>query len=116
MLVDFNFVRKYTLRKCSVRLRLVVFCFRGFHGSGDSCIYEDRFANESGCCSYSESCRLYSSSIYLIKDGRRANAKSLLGVMSLGIEIGASVQIEAEGEDADKAVSDLIEYLQNPKF
>lgn len=58
----------------------------------------------------------YRSSIYLIKDGRRANAKSLLGVMSLGIEIGASVQIEAEGKDADKAVSDLIEYLQNPKF
>lgn len=58
----------------------------------------------------------YKSTVYLVKDGRRANAKSLLGVMSLGIENGAEIEIDADGVDATQAVSDLVEYLKNPKF
>ena len=58
----------------------------------------------------------YRSTIYLIKDGRRANAKSLLGVMSLGIENGAEIEVSADGDDAKEAVQTLIDYLTNPKF
>lgn len=58
----------------------------------------------------------YRSTIYLIRSGRRANAKSLLGVMSLGIENGAEIEIEAEGDDEQDAVSALMSHLKNPKI
>ena len=58
----------------------------------------------------------YRSTIYLIRSGRRANAKSLLGVMSLGIENGAEIEIEAEGDDAQEAVNALMSHLKNPKI
>lgn len=58
----------------------------------------------------------FRSLIYLVRSGRRANAKSLLGVMSLGIENGAEIEIEAEGDDAQEAVNVLVSHLKNPKI
>ena len=58
----------------------------------------------------------YRSTIYLVRSGRRANAKSLLGVMSLGIENGAEIEIEADGDDAQDAVNALLSHLKNPKI
>lgn len=58
----------------------------------------------------------FKSSIYLNRDGRRANAKSLLGVMSLGIENDAQIEVSADGEDQDEALATLTEYLKNPKI
>lgn len=55
------------------------------------------------------------STVYVTRDGRRANAKSLLGVMSLGIENGVEVEISAEGGDEQEAVDVLAGFLQNPK-
>ena len=57
----------------------------------------------------------FKSTIYLTRDGRRANAKSLLGVMSLGIENGVGIDINADGVDAQEAVDELVSYLNNPK-
>ena len=56
----------------------------------------------------------YRSSIYLSRSGRRANAKSLLGVMSLGIENAAEIEITADGEDQQDALEALVTYLENP--
>ena len=56
----------------------------------------------------------YHSTIYIVRSGRRANAKSLLGVMSLGIENGAEIEISADGIDAKEAVDTLVAYLNNP--
>ncbi len=56
----------------------------------------------------------FRSSIYLSRSGRRANAKSLLGVMSLGIENQAEIEITAEGEDQEAALDALVSYLENP--
>jgi len=56
----------------------------------------------------------FRSSIYLSREGRRANAKSLLGVMSLGIENYSDVEITAEGEDENDAIDVLVAYLENP--
>ena len=53
-------------------------------------------------------------SIYLIKGDRRANAKSLLGVISLGIVDGDEITIQADGEDADNAVTAMKIFIQNP--
>jgi len=58
----------------------------------------------------------FKSSIYLTRSGRRANAKSLLGVMSLGIENDAQIEIIADGEDQDAAIETLVGYLNNPKI
>ena len=57
----------------------------------------------------------FRSSIYLSRGGRRANAKSLLGVMSLGIEHGSEVEITADGEDEQSAIDTLISHIENPK-
>jgi len=56
----------------------------------------------------------FRSSIYLSRDGRRANAKSLLGVMSLGIENQSEVEITTDGEDEKIALDALVSYLENP--
>ena len=56
----------------------------------------------------------FKSSIYLSRSGRRANAKSLLGVMSLGIENAAEIEITADGDDQQQAIESLIHYLENP--
>ena len=53
----------------------------------------------------------YKSSIWILKDERRANAKSLLGVLSLGIGQGARLAITVEGEDEAEAAADLEKYL-----
>lgn len=53
----------------------------------------------------------FDSSIYIEKDGRRANAKSLLGVLSLGIEQGDYLTVSAEGEDEEEALERLALYV-----
>ena len=45
--------------------------------------------------------------VWLSRSGRRVNAKSIMGVMMLAAGNGASVTIEAEGEDADAALAAL---------
>ena len=59
---------------------------------------------------------VYKSSIWLTRGERRANAKSLLGVMSLGIENGMEIEIVAEGPDEEAALEDVRSYLENPAF
>lgn len=54
------------------------------------------------------------STIYLSRGDRRANAKSLLGVMSLGIEDGMELTVTAEGPDEAEALERICEYLTNP--
>ncbi len=53
----------------------------------------------------------YKSSVWIENCERRANAKSLLGVLSLGISKGDSVAIIAEGPDEAEAVDGLIDLL-----
>ncbi len=52
----------------------------------------------------------FKSSIWVEKEERRANAKSLLGVLSLGITGGTQIKIIADGHDEDAAV-DALEKL-----
>ncbi len=54
-------------------------------------------------------------SIWVEKDDRKVNAKSLLGVLSLGIVCGTTVNIIADGVDENKAAEELAE-LVNTKF
>ena len=49
----------------------------------------------------------YSSEIFLVRDERSVNAKSIMGVMMLAAGQGVVVEIQAEGDDAEEAVSEL---------
>ena len=53
----------------------------------------------------------YKCSIWVEKDERRVNAKSLLGVLSLGIVKGTPITIIADGSDEDEAVAALSELI-----
>ena len=53
----------------------------------------------------------YKSSIWVESGDRRVNAKSLLGVLSLGINKGTQIDIIAEGPDEDLAVRSLKELI-----
>ena len=49
----------------------------------------------------------YKCELWLSRNGRRVNAKSIMGVMMLAAGKGAMLVIEAEGEDADAALAAL---------
>ena len=54
----------------------------------------------------------YKSSIWVEKDERKVNAKSLLGVLSLGITGGTNIMIIADGQDENDAVEGLAALVQ----
>lgn len=53
----------------------------------------------------------YDSSVYVEYENKKVNAKSLMGMMSLGIDTGEQVKISADGSDADAAVEAIEKYL-----
>ena len=55
----------------------------------------------------------FKSSIWVEKEERRVNAKSLLGVLSLGIVVGTNIRIIADGSDEEEAVSSLVELVKS---
>jgi len=55
----------------------------------------------------------FRSSIWVEKDERRVNAKSLLGVLSLGIVGGTSIKIIADGSDEKEALAALISLVES---
>ena len=58
----------------------------------------------------------FESNIWLESDNRKLNAKSLLGIMSLGIVTGAVVTLSASGSDQQEAVEALAELLQRDMY
>ncbi len=58
----------------------------------------------------------FESSIYLESGNRKMNAKSLLGIMSLGITTGAAITLSADGPDAEAAVNALEQLLQRDLY
>ncbi len=77
---------------------VVVLCESGLHNK--QVIFFVQKANE------------YDSSIWLESENRKMNAKSLLGIMSLGIVTGATITLSASGPDAEEAVNALAALLQ----
>lgn len=57
----------------------------------------------------------YRSDIHLSRNGRRVNAKSIMGVMMLAAGLGSEVELEADGPDEAEAVH-AIAALVNDKF
>ena len=55
----------------------------------------------------------YKSSIWVEKDERKVNAKSLLGVLSLGIVGGTTIKIIVDGSDAKEALDGLVALVES---
>ncbi|MBQ9167988.1 MAG: HPr family phosphocarrier protein [Oscillospiraceae bacterium] len=81
---------------------IVVRCESGLHNK--QATYFVQKANEFDC------------SIWLESANRKMNAKSLLGIMSLGIITGTTVTLTAVGNDAEAAVNALEALLQRDVF
>ena len=55
----------------------------------------------------------FKSGIWVEKEERRVNAKSLLGILSLGIVGGTAIRIIADGTDEEQAVASLVELVDS---
>ena len=53
----------------------------------------------------------FKSDVWLERNGRRVNAKSIMGVMMLAAAKGTTISIETEGEDADTAMSSILALI-----
>ncbi len=53
----------------------------------------------------------FTSSIYFEMDEKKVNAKSIMGMMSLVLSSGSKVVINADGDDEEKAISELSTFL-----
>ena len=81
---------------------IVVRCESGLHNK--QATYFVQKANEFDC------------SIWMESGNRRMNAKSMLGIMSLGIVTGANVVLTASGSDEEAAVNALEALLQRDVY
>ena len=81
---------------------IVVRCESGLHNR--QATYFVQKANEFAC------------SIWVEADNRKMNAKSLLGIMSMGIVTGSTVTLSAVGSDAEAAVNALDTLLQRDVY
>ena len=55
----------------------------------------------------------YNSKIYVEDGDRKVNAKSIMGMMILGLSAGESVVVSAEGEDEAEAIENIEKYLSS---
>ena len=55
----------------------------------------------------------YDSTIYIEAEGKRVNAKSIMGMMSLGMDSGENVTVSADGEDEAAAIEGIEKFLSN---
>lgn len=53
----------------------------------------------------------FSSEIWITRNGRRVNAKSIMGVMMLAAVKGAAIQLETSGQDEQEAMSALVTLI-----
>ena len=81
---------------------VVVRCESGLHNR--QATYFVQKANEFEC------------SIWVESGSRKMNAKSLLGIMSLGIITGATITLFADGSDAECAIDALEQLLQHDVY
>ena len=55
----------------------------------------------------------YASKIYIQIGEKSINAKSIMGMMTLGLVAGCMIKVEAEGTDEEQAVAQIEKYLTN---
>lgn len=54
----------------------------------------------------------FSSDVFLEKDGKKVNAKSIMGLMSLAVSSGSFITLIVDGKDEEEALKELSKYIQ----
>ncbi|HIR75680.1 MAG TPA: HPr family phosphocarrier protein [Candidatus Choladousia intestinipullorum] len=57
----------------------------------------------------------YASEIHVESEGRTVNAKSIMGMMTLGLSSGETIVVTANGVDESEAIKNIEEYLSSTK-
>ncbi len=55
----------------------------------------------------------YGSEIYVESENKKVNAKSIMGMMTLGLYTGEKVLVSANGEDEEEAIANIEKFLSN---
>ena len=55
----------------------------------------------------------YDSKVHLVTGDKRINAKSIMGMMTLGLDAGEEITLSANGEDEEAAMAGIEQYLSN---
>lgn len=55
----------------------------------------------------------YASSVSIIKDGKKADAKKVFGLMGLGVKNGMEITVQIEGDDEEAACEGIKTFLEN---
>ncbi|MEA1971106.1 MAG: HPr family phosphocarrier protein [Thermodesulfobacteriota bacterium] len=55
----------------------------------------------------------YESKVFLEKNGRKVEGRSILGILTLACPIGSRITVEADGSDADDVIRELVELVEN---
>ena len=58
-------------------------------------------------------CSQYGSEIYVESDNKKVNAKSIMGMMTLGLYSGETVTVSANGEDEEEALANIEKFLSS---
>ncbi len=53
----------------------------------------------------------FASEIYIVSGGKKINAKSIMGMMALGIDNGEEITVTANGQDEEEAIAAIEAYL-----
>ncbi|KOO37143.1 HPr family phosphocarrier protein [Priestia koreensis] len=54
----------------------------------------------------------FSSDVFLEKEGKKVNAKSIMGLMSLAVYSGSEITLIADGADEEEAIEALVNYVK----
>ena len=55
----------------------------------------------------------FESTVYINVDDRKVNAKSIMGMMSLGLDSGEQITVTAEGKDEEAAIDEIEKFLSS---
>ena len=55
----------------------------------------------------------FDSAIYVEYDNKRVNAKSIMGMMTLGLPAGEEIKVSADGNDEQDAIDEIEKFLEN---
>ncbi len=58
----------------------------------------------------------FESAVYVEADGKRVNAKSIMGMMTLALRAGEKLVVEAAGEDEEEAVAAIEKYISGQEM
>ena len=62
---------------------------------------------------FAQTASKFKADIFIEKDGKKVNGKSILGLMTLGIPKGAKINLIIEGEDQTQALEELLKLFTN---